>query len=234
MWQNRRQHKYVCLFVPLPMRMGDKINCVAVLSFCIWKLGQIYNIYFAIQTNWFRHSDKYISTFHKYTNNFVSSCFIFYLCRPNILFGGGTKFSWYEYGMGIFLHKLPYKKNKHFLTVAISPNDNFPIHPWFMHCIAAKITLLTGKGNKWEAFTFYKALAVTIWLVKLCRKRFFLSKSLLEILFLFSYLENLLSRFSFSSRSLRIEYTFPILFSKVENHFPFSKFLFLFSKLEIF
>ena len=231
MWQNRRQHKYVCLFVPLPMRMGDKINCVAVLSFCIWKLGQIYNIYFAIQTNWFRHSDKYISTFHKYTNNFVSSCFIFYLCRPNILFGGGTKFSWYEYGMGIFLHKLPYKKNKHFLTVAISPNDNFPIHPWFMHCIVAKITLLTGKGNEWEAFTFYKALAVTIWQYgnALQKEIFSFKKPVRNSLLLFG-------EFAFKILVLlsKLEKRIYISRSLLKSGEPFSKFLFLFSKLEIF
>ena len=32
--------------------------------------------------------------------------------------------------MAIFLHKLPYRKNAiHFLTMAIFPYGNFPIHP---------------------------------------------------------------------------------------------------------
>ena len=133
--------------------------------------------------------------------------------------------------MGIFLHKLPYKKNKHFLTVAISPNDNFPIHPWFMHCIVAKITLLTGKGNEWEAFTFYKALAVTIWQYgnALQKEIFSFKKPVRNSLLLFG-------EFAFKILVLlsKLEKRIYISRSLLKSGEPFSKFLFLFSKFEIF
>ena len=142
-----------------------------MLLFCLSAFGnwaryilQFKLIDFAFRTNTLAHFTNTLAILSLLVLSFTFVDQIFCLVAGQNLVGMNMI-------MAIFQHKLPYKKNTFWLW-QFSPMIIF----LFTHdlCIALLLKSQTGKGNEWEAFTFYKALAVTIWLVLALQKEIFL------------------------------------------------------------